>query len=376
MSSLKYTVLSHFTCTGHSKCTFETTLIGDRPYNDRRYLMDSKKIEQELGWTATTAFEVGLKSTIEWCLSSKEDGQSEELILIYGAGGWIGGQFSQLLQEQRVKFVVGESRIGDDPDSVIEKEILDVCPTHVISIIGRTHGPGNNTVDYLEGGPDKLVINLRDNLFGPVLLAEICRKHNTHFTYIGSGCLFTYNEDRPVDSAPITEDETPTFFGSSYSVTKGYTDRLMHHYENVLNFRMRLPISSEVHPRNLITKLAAYPKIMSVPNSVTVLPDLLPALLQLMRKKHVGTVNLVNHGSIDHEEILSHYIKYVDPSHTYELIRMDHSSDLAKALKSKRSNCHLDTAVLSELCPQASSAKEAVRAAIKKMAESSEHREE
>ena len=363
---------ARFTCIGYSKCSFETTYIHDRPYNDRRYLMDSKKIQQELGWTAKTAFEVGLKSTIEWHLSNKDKWQSEESILIYGAGGWIGGQFSRLLQEQGIRFVAGKSRIGDDPDSTIEKEILELCPSHVISFIGRTHGPGNNTIDYLEGSPDKLAINLRDNLFGPVTLAEICRKHNIHFTYIGSGCLFTYSEDRPVGSAPITEDEPPNFFGSSYSVTKGYTDRLMHHYGNVLNIRMRLPISSEVHPRNLITKLAGYPKIMSAPNSVTVLPELLPALLQLMRKKHVGTVNLVNHGTIDHEEILSDYIKYVDPSHTYELIRMNDSSDFAKALGSKRSNCHLDTAILSELCPQVSSAKEAVRAAIKKMAESSE----
>ena len=334
--------------------------------------MDSTKLKNELGWSEQTSFEVGLKSTVDWYLTNKIERESEELILIYGAGGWIGGQFSHLLDDQGIKYVAGKSRIGDDPDQVIEKEVLDVAPTHVVSFIGRTHGPGNNTIDYLEGSPDKLAINLRDNLFGPILLAEICRKYNIHFTYIGSGCLFTYTDDRPIGSSPFTEEDVPNYFGSSYSVAKGFTDRLMHHYGNVLNIRMRLPVSSEANARNLITKLASYPKIMSVPNSVTVLPELLPALLELMKKKHVGTVNLVNHGSIDHETILSDYVKYVDPSHTYELVEMDHSSDFAKSLKKKRSNCCLDTKVLSELCPKVSKSKEAVSAAIKEMAKSAE----
>lgn len=143
----------------------------------------------------------------------------------------------------------------------------------------------------------------------------------------------------------------------------------MHHYGNVLNIRMRLPISSEAHPRNLITKLAGYPKIVNMPNSVTVLPDLLPALLELMKRKHVGTVNLVNHGSIEHQDILSEYVKYVDPSHTYELVNIDNSGEFAKGLMKKRSNCYLDTKVLAELCPQVSSSKEAVRTAIKEIAE-------
>ncbi len=333
--------------------------------------MSSEKLRGELGWSEQTTFEVGLKSTIEWCLGNKDKQQSKEMVLVYGAGGWIGGQFTRLLQEQGVNFEAGKNRMGNDPDESIEKEILEAAPSHVVSFIGRAHGPGCNTVDYVEGGPEKLAINLRDNLFGPMLLAEICRKHNIHFTYIGSGCIFTYNEKHPIGGSPVTEDETANFFGSSYSVAKGYTDRLMSHYGNVLNLRIRLPISEEVHQRNSITKLAKYPKILSVPNSVTVLPDLLPAVLQLMKRKHVGTVNLVNHGIIEHEDILSDYIKYVDPSHTFELMRLDDSSELAKTLKKTRCNCHLDSTILSELCPQVSNAKDAVRAAIIKMAENS-----
>ena len=321
----------------------------------------------ELGWSEEMPFEAGIQSTIDWYIKYNNKTCDRERILVYGAHGWIGGQFLQLLDDKGINYLKGKSRIGEDSDKVVENEILEAAPTHVASFIGRTHGPGNNTIDYLEGGPDKLTINLRDNLFGPLVLAEICKKHYIHFTYIGSGCLFTYTDEHPPGSAPFTEDDVPNYFGSSYSVVKGFTDRLMHHHDNVLNIRMRLPVSNDVNPRNLITKLATYPKIMSIPNSVTVLPELLPALLELMKKRHTGTVNLVNHDSIEHTEILSEYIKLVDSSHTYELVGMNEPSEFARSLKKKRSNCHLDTTVLGELCPQVSSSKDAVMKAIKEM---------
>jgi dTDP-glucose 4,6-dehydratase len=40
--------------------------VADRPGHDRRYAIDDRKIERELGWTRTRAFEEGLQSTIAW----------------------------------------------------------------------------------------------------------------------------------------------------------------------------------------------------------------------------------------------------------------------------------------------------------------------
>src|SRR5438445_10692026 len=40
--------------------------VRDRPGHDRRYAMDSTKIEQELGWRAQTPFDEGLRETIQW----------------------------------------------------------------------------------------------------------------------------------------------------------------------------------------------------------------------------------------------------------------------------------------------------------------------
>lgn len=138
----------------------------------------------------------------------------------------------------------------------------------------------------------------------------------------------------------------------------------MHQYKNVLNVRIRFPISSETHPHNAITKLVSYKKILSSPNSVTVLPDLLPALLKMMKIRYTGTINFVNHGCTEHTEILKAYKKIVDPSHKYELIGENDCSELAQKLRSSRCNCYLSTDVLAQLAPEVSTATEAVVKAI------------
>jgi len=63
-------------------------------------------------------------------------------ILLYGAKGWIGNQFLDLLEKGNNEYIKGVSRV--DNNIMLEKEIKETNPTHVISFIGRTHGKINN----------------------------------------------------------------------------------------------------------------------------------------------------------------------------------------------------------------------------------------
>src|SRR5512146_315019 len=40
--------------------------VKDRPGHDRRYALDSSKLQKELGWTAEVSFEEGIRRTVEW----------------------------------------------------------------------------------------------------------------------------------------------------------------------------------------------------------------------------------------------------------------------------------------------------------------------
>lgn len=46
--------------------------VTDRPGHDRRYAIDARKIEKELGWKPTETFETGLRKTVAWYLANDE----------------------------------------------------------------------------------------------------------------------------------------------------------------------------------------------------------------------------------------------------------------------------------------------------------------
>jgi len=265
-------------------------------------------------------------------------------VLLYGRRGWIGGQIYNLLIKQNYEVVIGNARAEDFVD--LEEEILRVKPTNIISTIGRTHGKIED-IDYLEQ-KGKVRENVRDNLFSPMMIALIANKHNIHYTYLGTGCIFSYDDNHPFGEElnGFSESDVPNFFGSSYSIVKGYTDTLMKQFNNVLNIRIRMPITDEIHPRNFITKITTYKKICSIHNSMTVLPELLPAMVDMCAKKITGTINLTNPGLISHNEILELYKEIVDSDFTWENFNID---EQRKILESERSNNYLDTKRLETL---------------------------
>ena len=187
-------------------------------------------------------------------------------VLIYGSKGWIGQQLVELFKIKNIEFCIGESRLENyeklQNELKIKKTSLGI--THVISSTGRTHGIYNNieynTIDYLEM-PGKLKDNMRDNYVGPVNLAELTEKLGLHYTYFGTGCIFTYDNTHTIENKfGFTEEDHPNFFGSSYSIIKGYTDMKMKYFKNTLNLRIRMPIIGCHHPRNFITKITNYEK--------------------------------------------------------------------------------------------------------------------
>ncbi|HEY4555298.1 MAG TPA: dTDP-glucose 4,6-dehydratase, partial [Lysobacter sp.] len=47
------------------------TYVTDRPGHDRRYAIDSSKLQRELGWAPTVTFEQGLARTVDWYLDNQ-----------------------------------------------------------------------------------------------------------------------------------------------------------------------------------------------------------------------------------------------------------------------------------------------------------------
>jgi nucleoside-diphosphate-sugar epimerase len=289
--------------------------------------------------------------------------------LIFGHKGWIGSMVINLLNKQKISFVCAYSRADDK--IAVEEEIIKHSPSHIMSFIGRTHGITEDgtkypTIDYLEQ-KGKLKENIRDNIFAPMVLGLLCKKYNIHFTYLGTGCIFDYDTSHLFgnEQTGFNENDIPNYFNSSYSTVKGYTDQLMHLLEDdCLNLRIRMPINDKLDPRNFITKILNYEYICSIPNSMTVLDDLLPCAIKMAINKETGTINLTNPGVITHNEILEMYSNIIDPSLQWKNFTIEQQD---KVLAAGRSNNCLDTTKLQSKFPNILHIKESVKQTIMRM---------
>ena len=266
-------------------------------------------------------------------------------LYIIGHKGWIGQKYIKECENKTIPYFYSNYRAESEE---ILKDILQSGASHVISCMGRTHGTHNGTkyttIDYLEH-KDRLPENINDNLYSPLRLALFCDKNNIHFSYIGTGCIFKYDENHTLtNNNGFTERDNPNFFGSNYSIVKGFTDKLMRQTK-CLNLRIRMPITDEFNPRNFITKITNYEKICSIPNSMSVLTELIPLSFKMMSNYERGTFNFTNPGLISHNEILEMYKEIIDNNFTWKNFTIEEQD---KILLGKRSNNLLNTTKLED----------------------------
>ncbi|KAH7404002.1 hypothetical protein KP509_15G004900 [Ceratopteris richardii] len=364
--------------------------VKDRPFNDKRYFLDCSKLES-LGWRKRSPWTEGLHKTMQWyvdnpdwwddlshallsdshvatmgnAMSVQHLRASPELVdmptnnskspyrfLIYGRTGWIGGLLAKLCGENGIPFIYGMGRLEHRAQLDVDMRITK--PTHVFNAAGVTGVPN---VDWCE--THKLE-TIRANVVGALNLAEACQRHGLLLVNFGSGCIYDYDEAHPLGSGiGFTEDEKPNFDKSFYSKTKAMVEELLKHFENVCTLRVRMPASSDLsNRRNIIRKMTMYEKVIDIPNSMTVLDEMLPIAMEMAKKNLRGVWNFTNPGTVSHNEVLEMYKTYVDASFKWSNFSMD---EQARVLSAARCNNELDASKLKAHFPDLLPVKESLR---------------
>lgn len=133
---------------------------------------------------------------------------------------------------------------------------------------------------------------------------------------------------------------------------------LLRNYDNVCTLRVRMPISSDLsNPRNFITKIARYEKVVDIPNSMTILDELLPISIEMAKRNLIGIWNFTNPGVVSHNEVLELYKEYIDPSFAWKNFTLE---EQAKVIVAPRSNNELDTTKLKKEFPELLSIKDSL----------------
>ncbi|EEF51074.1 bifunctional dTDP-4-dehydrorhamnose 3,5-epimerase/dTDP-4-dehydrorhamnose reductase [Ricinus communis] len=271
------------------------------------------------------------------------DNKKPYKFLIYGRTGWIGGLLGKLCESQGIDYTYGNGRLENRVS--LENDIASINPTHVFNAAGVT---GRPNVDWCESHK---VETIRTNVAGTLTLADVCREKGLVLINYATGCIFEYDDKHPLGSGiGFKEEDTPNFIGSFYSKTKAMVEELLKNYENVCTLRVRMPISSDLaNPRNFITKITRYEKVVDIPNSMTILDELLPISIEMAKRNLTGIWNFTNPGVVSHNEILEMYRDYVDPNFTWKNFTLE---EQAKVIVAPRSNNELDATKLSKEFPE------------------------
>ncbi len=185
-------------------------------------------------------------------------------------------------------------------------------PEIIINCIGYV---GRN-VDDCELDKEKVLIS---NSLVPEFLAEIAVRKKVKLIHLSSGCIYRYDYSKDV---PINEEKIPDFFNLFYSRSKIYAEqalKVLAQKYPILIVRPRIPLDDRPHPRNLLTKLINFKKVIDIPNSVTYLPDFIKALRHLIEVEATGIYNIVNNGALRYPQLLEIYKKY-SPEFSYKVI--------------------------------------------------------
>lgn len=146
--------------------------------------------------------------------------------------------------------------------------------------------------------------------------------------------------------------------GTSLLLLFWQVEDLLKNYENVCTLRVRMPISSDLsNPRNFITKITRYEKVVNIPNSMTILDELLTISIEMAKRNLTGIWNFTNPGVVSHNEILEMYREYIDPNFTWKNFSLE---EQAKVIVAPRSNNELDASKLKQEFPELLGIKESL----------------
>lgn len=224
------------------------------------------------------------------------------MIILLGASGYVGTAFSRYLASSG-RMVRGVSRHEVDYTDADQLAALlsEVKPEFLINAAGYS---GKPNVDACE-------LHKADCLAGnavlPGVIAKACRETGTRWGHVSSGCIYT--GQRP-DGSGFTETDSPNFCFrtdncSFYSGTKALGEEVLAGAEQCYIWRLRIPFNHEDGPRNYLSKLMRYDRLLDVRNSFSQLDEFVAAAVACFDQQvPFGTYNLTNPGSLTTREVV------------------------------------------------------------------------
>lgn len=285
------------------------------------------------------------------------------MILLLGHTGYVGGEFQRQLAEQKIAHrCVSRSQQDYTCRDTLIGLIRDSKADFLINAAGYT---GKPNVDACELHKAEC---LSGNAVLPGTIREACEMAGSvPWGQVSSGCIYTGRRD---DGLGFTESDTPNFCFrtnncSWYSGTKALGEECIADAEKTYIWRLRIPFNEHDSPRNYLSKVVRYERLLEAENSISHLTEFVSACLQSwQRRVPYGTYNVTNTGSITTRQVTQWIQQHLLPEKTYDFF--DSEAEFMKiAAKTPRSNCVMDNSKLLATGIQISSVEEAIVRSLK-----------
>lgn len=260
-------------------------------------------------------------------------------ILLLGGSGYIGSEFRRILSERGISFVSASRKTVDyTTTDGLNRLIADHRPRFLINAAGFT---GKPNVDACEINKAEC---LAGNAVFPGLVRNVCDCHQVPWGQVSSGCIYTGTKP---DGSGFREIDPPNFTFrqdncSFYSGSKALGEEILQDAENCFVWRLRVPFSNVDSPRNYISKILNYNRLLNVRNSLSQLCDFVSGCLKCIEKDlEPGVYNMTNAGSVTTKEVVE--IVKRNGLATKEFHFFNSEEEFMKlAAKTPRSSCVLD----------------------------------
>jgi 3,5-epimerase/4-reductase len=255
--------------------------------------------------------------------------QEETDFAIMGSTGLIGNAFVREIENQSLTWKPIRARLHQH--EMIKAEILAHKPRiSVIIAAGVGTRPNANWCN------DHHLETIDANITSQFAIVKMCKEIGVHCAIITTAGFYSYDKDHMIGGPGFTETDPANRAYNFYYKCRVRLEKILvesGYDKNVLILRANYPCDHLIRPASLIGKLLRYPVIRSIPASITVLNDLVPLAIQMLKDKDSGIVNWVCNGTITNGDILRIYASIVDSSKTFneEVLNEKQSWDAGNA---------------------------------------------
>lgn len=265
------------------------------------------------------------------------------MILLLGASGYVGQAFQRLLARQGLPYAaLSRSDVDYGNPAELLRVLREMRPQFLINSAGYT---GKPNVDACEVHKAECLLG---NAVLPGRIAEACAAAGVPWGHVSSGCIF--HGSRP-DGSGFHEEDSPNFsfrsgYCSFYSGSKALGEEVLACFPDIYVWRLRIPFHHADNPRNYLTKLLRYERLLEATNSISELDEFASACLACWQKRvPAGIYHVTNPGIVTTREVVGLIQKSKVSAKEFRFFD-DEEEFMRLAAKTPRSNCILDSSKL------------------------------